>query len=546
VKVVLQAGSISCRPRSAALLCWGMCAGAVIAIAGGCSPEHHKAKADKEVYGILKSKWKDDFGQMANYRISDTTPTAEDIAKVVPPSAVLSLAQAVAIATQYSRDYQGQKESLYLSALDLTLSRYQYAAQWFGTIDATYTSRDGEEAALLDTKAGVNRNFLLGDGIQVGTGLAIDWARFLTGDHRASLGSVLSASAAVPLLGAGAGRAARENLTQAERNVLYRIRSFNRYRQTFVVSIISDYYRVLQQRNSVEIQQASNKRLVESTNQLRMEVEVGQRPAYDLGEAEQRLLSAEQALVSARQRYAQTLDSFKIRLALPTDANVTLDPNELKALEQKGITPPEYSEEDAIQMALARRLDLANTRDGLDDVERKLVLAAKGLGPQLDLTASANVASTPATQVTRLRFHEGAYSLGLAADLPFNRKAQRNAYREALIAVQQQQRDYDEGIDLIKLNVRNAYRTLAETADSYRIQKLGLKLAQRRVEVEKLSLQYGRGTVRLLLDSEDALVRAQNDVLGALVDHLIAKLSFFRDVGVLQVRPDGMWEQKTL
>jgi len=197
-------------------------------------------------------------------------------------------------------------------------------------------------------------------------------------------------------------------------------------------------------------------------------------------------------------------------------------------------------------MALARRLDLANTRDGLDDVERKLVLAAKGLGPQLDLTAGANVASTPQTQVTRLRFHEGAYSLGLAADLPFDRKAQRNAYREALIAVQQQQRGYDEEIDQIKLNVRNAYRTLAETADSYRIQKLGLKLAQRRVEVEKLSLQYGRGTVRLLLDSEDALVQAQNDVLGALVDHLIAKLSFFRDVGVLQVRPDGMWEQKTL
>lgn len=530
----------------AALLYWGLCVGALMIFAEGCSPEHHKAKADEEVYGILKSKWKDDFGQMGNYQIGDTTPTSEEITRSIPPSGVLSLAEAVSIATQYSRDYQGQKESLYLSALDLTLSRHQYAAQWFGTVDATYTSRDGEEATLLDTRAGVNQNFLLGDGIQVGTGLAIDWARFLTGDPQTSLGSVLSASAAVPLLGAGAGRAARENLTQAERNVLYRIRSFNRYRQTFVVSIISDYYRVLQQKNSVDIQQASNKRLVESTNQLRMEVEVGQRPAYDLGEAEQRLLSAEQALVSARQRYAQTLDSFKIRLALPTDAKVTLDPNELKVLEQKGIASPEYSEEEAIGIALDRRLDLANTRDGLDDVERKLVLAAKGLGPQLDLTAGANVASTPDTQVTRLRFHAGAYSLGLAADLPFNRKAQRNAYREALIAVQQQQRGYDEGIDLIKLNVRNAYRTLAETAESYRIQKLGLKLAQRRVEVEKLSLQYGRGTVRLLLDSEDALVRAQNDVLGALVDHLIAKLGFFRDVGVLQVKPDGTWEQKTL
>lgn len=523
-----------------------MYAGSIVVIAGGCSPAHHKARADAEVYGILKSKWKNDFGQMANYQVSDTTATNEEIAKSIPASGVVSLAQAVAIATQYGRDYQSQKEALYLSALDLTLTRHRYAPQWFGTIDAAYNSRDGNGDVSVEARTGVNQGFLLGDGVLVGTGLAVDWVQFLTGDPRTSLGSVLTASVTAPLLGAGAGKVARENLTQAERNVLYSIRSFNRYRQTYVVSIISDYYRVLQQCNSVDIQQASYKRLIESTRQLRMEVEVGQRPAYDLGEAEQRVLSAEQALVQARQRYAQTLDTYKIRLAVPTDANVALDPNELRALERVGITPLSYSEEEASQIALDRRLDLANTRDGLDDVERKLVLAAKGLGVQLDLTASANVASTPDTQVTRLRFHEGAYSLGLAADLPLNRKAQRNAYREALIAVQQQQRGYDEEIDLIKLNVRNAYRTLAETAESYRIQKLGLKLAQRRVEVEKLSLQYGRGTVRLLLDSEDALVRAQNDVLGALVDHLIAKLSFFRDVGVLQVRPDGMWEQKTL
>ncbi len=545
MRSVSQAGTTS-RLRWAGLLVWGLCAAGLVALAGGCSPAHHKAKADEEVYGILKSKWKDDFGQMANYQVSDTTPAQADLAQVIPPSGVLSLARAVSIATQSGRDYQDQKEALYLSALNLTLTRYRYAPQWFGTIDAAYNRSGGAEAVTVEASTGVNQGFLLGDGILVGAGLAVDWVRFLTGDPRTSLSSVLTASVTAPLLGAGAGRVARENLTQAERNVLYRIRSFNRYRQTYVVSIISDYYRVLQQRNSVDIQQASYQRLVESTKQLRMEVKVGQRPAYDLGEAEQRLLSAEQAQVQARQRYALALDSYKIRLALPTDANVALDPNELRALEQAGITPVEYSEEDAIRIALDRRLDLANTRDGLDDVERKLVLAAKGLGVQLDLTASANVASTPDTQVTRLRFHEGTYSLGLAADLPFNRKAQRNVYREALIAVQQQQRGYDEEVDLIKLNVRNAYRTLTETAESYRIQKLGLKLAQRRVEVEKLSLQYGRGTVRLLLDSEDALVQAQNDVLGALVDHLIAKLSFFRDAGVLQVRPDGMWEQRTL
>lgn len=515
----------------------------LLALSGCKSPEEFKHAADKEVSGILDQKWKDSFGYKANYMISDEEPNTVDVVKMIPPSKILSQAQAVWMATRFNRDYQTQKESLYLSALDLTLTRYNYAAQWFGTVDVSYENNGGAESTSMDTQAGVNQQFLIGDGVLAGVGLAVDWARFLTGDPQTSLSSVLSGSLSAPLLGNGAGKAARENLTQAERNVLYNIRSFNRYRKTFVVSIISDYFRVLQQKDSVEIQKASYKRLVDSTNQLRMEVDVGQRPAYDLSEAEQRLLTAEQNVVSAVQRYEQTLDSFKIRLALPTDITVELDPNELTLLTDMGVSKPDYPAEDAIEMALVRRLDLANERDGLDDAERKLILAAEGLGPQVNVTASANVDSTPETQLTRLRFHEGVYSLGAAVDLPFNRKAERNAYREALINVQRRQRNYDEQIDNIKLQVREDYRTLVQTAESYRIQQMGLDLAQKRVEVEKLSLQYGRGTVRLLLESEDALVQAQDDVLAALVDHMIAKLSFFRDVGILRVQPDGMWEQ---
>ena len=516
-----------------------------ILLAGCSTPEEYKADADEEVHEILDEKWQEDFGSKANYALSDTSPNDVNAVEMLPPSGVISLAQAVEMATLHNREYQSQKESLYLSALGLTLTRHRYAWRWLGTFDSTYATSGGVEETPANANVSSDREFLVGDGIQMATGLAVDWARFLTGDPSTSLGSVLTGSLAAPLLGAGAGKAARENLTQAERNVLYRIRSFNRYRKTFVVSIVDEYYRVLQQRNSVAIQEASYERLVESTRQLRMEVEVGQRPAYDLGEAEQSLLSAEQGLVSARQNYEQRLDNFKIRLALPTDAEVTLDPNELRALEEIGISQPEYSAQEAIDIALVGRLDLANTRDGLDDSERKLILAADGLGTQLNLFGSANTESTPETDVTRLRFHEGAYALGIEGDLPLDRKAERNAYREALISVQRQQRNYDEEIDRVKLAVREAYRNLAETAESYRIQRLGLDLARKRVEVEKLSLQYGRGTVRLLLDSEDALVRAQNDVLGALVDHTIAKLSFFRDVGVLQVRPDGMWEQAT-
>ncbi|MDH4202118.1 MAG: TolC family protein [Phycisphaerae bacterium] len=510
----------------------------------GCTtPEQFKEQADEEVYTILDQKWKDSFGYKANYKVTDGEPNALDVIKLIPPSGTLSQAQAVGISTRYNRDYQNRKESLYLSALDLTSVRHQYARQWFGTIDAFYETSDGTEETPFNAQGGVNQQFLLGDGILIGAGLAVDWTRFLTGDPETSLASVLSATLEAPLLGNGAGKVARENLTQAERNILYNIRSFNRYRKTFVVSIISDYYRVLQQKASVVIQKASYQRLVDSTNQLRMEVEVGKRPAYDLAEAEQRLLSGEQGVVSAVQSYEQVLDNFKIRLALPTDIEIQLDPNELRILDVIGVDLPDYSAEEAIQIALVQRLDLANVRDGLDDSERKLILAAEGLGPQVVFVAAANVESTPDTELTRLRFHDGDYSLGIMADLPLDRVNQRNAYRESLINVRQQQRDYDEEIDKIKLQVRAAYREMVQTTESYRIQKIGLELAQKRVEVEKLSLQTGRGTVRLLLDSEDALVQAQNDVVSALVDHMTAKLIFFRDVGILRVLPDGMWEE---
>jgi len=295
----------------------------------------------------------------------------------------------------------------------------------------------------------------------------------------------------------------------------------------------------------VTIAEASYQRQVESTNQLKMEVEVGQRAPSEADEAIQRLLSAENALVTAQQRYEQALDRFKIRLSLPTDANIVLDQNELAALEEIGIRQPEYTEAEAIEMALTQRLDLANTKNGLEDSTRKLELAAEGLGVQLNLIGSANVSSADKTDIDRLQFHRGLYELAFQADLPLDRKAERNAYREALITTEQRRRTFEEDTENVKLDVRQAYRDLTETAETYRIQKIGLELAKRRVEEQKLLLEYGRGTIRLLLETEDDLVQAQNDLTSALVNHTIAKMSFFRDIGILQVKPDGMWEQRT-
>jgi outer membrane protein TolC len=541
-----------CKFRQMIFLYWGVGIAVIFFIAGGCSsPEQYKAKADEEVYQIIDSKWQDNFGSQVNYKVNDVPASANDVQveNTVPSSNVISLAEAVAMATAHNRAYQTQKEALYLSALSLTDERHKYARQWFGTIDGSYISAGGEEETSVsggggeeNALVGFDRLRLIGDGVLVSTGLAIDWIRFLSGDPRTSLRSVLSATVTAPVLGSGAGKVAREELTQAERNVLYDIRSFNRYRKTFVVNIVNNYYNVLQLRDAVTNAENNYKRSLESKDRLEMESEAGRKSRIDVDEAEQNVLAAESRVVAAQERYEQNLDAFKIVLSLPTDANVVLDQNELQALEDMGVGDIEFTLDESVETALLQRLDLHNSADSIDDALRNVHLAAEGLGPQLNLSGGANVASREESDFSSFQFNDGTYSLGFDADLPLDRKTQRNAYRRALIDLERQQRQYEEDMDSIKFAVRSAYRRLQETADRYKIEKNSLKLAEERVEMNKVLLDAGRVTTRILLQSQDSLLLAENSVTGALIDHLDAKLSFYRDVGIMQVRPDGMWE----
>jgi outer membrane protein TolC len=522
----------------------------VLTMGMGCSPDFHKTDADKEVYKIIDAKWQDKFGQKTNYIIGDSnisSPNDVNVDKTPAQSEQMTLAQAVAIATKYNRDYQTKKEDLYLSALSLTGERYKYALKWFGTIDYEYT-KVGKNADVQTIKpeVGFENKFLTPEGILLNTSLVFDWARFLTGDPRTTLSGVLSGTLDIPLLGNGGGKVAWETLTQTERNVLYQIRTFNRYRQTFVVDTINAYYGVLQNKDGVTNAKNNWNRSVEYRKQAEMEAKTGRTAPFEVDQARQRELSAYDSYVTTLQGYEQSLDSFKIRLSLPVNTPLELDQNELRALQNYGTTAPQYTVDNAIETALSCRLDLANSFDSINDAQRNVKLASEGLGPQLDVTGSANVNSQGNANISNFQFRKGTYNWGFSADLPFDRKNQRNTYRRALITLERQQREYSQQVDSVVQSVPQAYRQLMATAEQFITQKKSLAIAEERVKNMPLLLKSGRAKTRDLLDAQDSLLQAQNNLTSALVGHTIAKLSFYRDVGILQVKPDGMWTQSVI
>src|SRR6185503_7436034 len=105
--------------------------------------------------------------------------------------------------------------------------------------------------------------------------------------------SQVGATLVRPLLRNGNFKAQFENLTQAERDLLYELRGFAQYRKTFSVQVASAYYAVLGNRDAVRnnyLNLLSSRKNAERTRELAREGRVTQ---SDLGRLEQQVLTAE-------------------------------------------------------------------------------------------------------------------------------------------------------------------------------------------------------------------------------------------------------------
>jgi len=275
------------------------------------------------------------------------------------------------------------------------------------------------------------------------------------------------------------------------------------------------------------------------------------------------------------------VDTFKVTLGLPGDAELELDREEMKRL-VAGIEPAagaaatgpagapdsapsaeapvelvppsaaggrlELAAERAIRLALDRRLDLRTALGRVYDAQRQVVVAADDLGAELTLAGSASAGgrrsvASAGSPNAELRPEKGVYALGLAVDLPLERTAERNAYRNSLISLERATRDAQELGDQIKLEVRDALRALLQARESYRTQAQAVALAERRVDSTELFLQAGRAQIRDVLEAQEALISARNALTAALVNYRVAELQLQRDMGVLVVDEKGNWRE---
>ena len=534
----------------------------------GCTSFYHRS-ADKETYKIIQQKEKAAFGHTNAFsietRYSNRKPEdikAQEIIEDRTREAkrTLTLPDALRIAIENNRQYQLRKEQLYLSALTLTRERFAYVPQFFAgtTAEAQRVPLDADDppafgifppggpekpateewSVAVRNRVGVSQLFKTGGRISLD--LANDLLRFYTGGRSDSAASTIALSLAQPLLRGAGAKIAAENLTQAERNVIYEIRSFSYFQDTFAFDIVTTYLRLVQQQDTV-INQYSNFLSRVSLRERSVALAVDRLAPFQADLAAQEELTARNSYILAVERYRTSLDQFKITLGLPVGYDIRLDDGVLKELETVGLLPVPLGDEQSFRLALERRPDLLNEIDIFEDSKRRIVVAADRLKPDLLLFADASLRSEGQTDYAKFDLNDYRLNGGVQLDLPLNRKLERNNYRSSIISFERQLRTLSLFLDELKNDLRADLRTLDQSRQSFDIQVRAKALADRRVESSELSLQAGRIQVRDVVDAQTARVQAYNAATAALVDYHLTRMRLLLDLGILKTQKERFW-----
>ena len=295
---------------------------------------------------------------------------------------ILTMEKAFQLALVNSRGYQFQLENIYVNALPVTLQRFSFQPQFLVGISPT-TAVGGNGASLgggigpavspansflyntretgaqlstlnLGTVAGVGKLFDNGTRVLASFANSIVFNFVGRNPAQPTVRSFLPIQAIVPFLRGGGRAITLEALTQAERNLLYSVRLFAKYRQEFTVTTLVQAQSVtfgttattvgpsigggptdpgigfLNLVEDIQIVENYRKNLAvfERIAEVYKELINGESSGLSTLQLDQILQNGQSArsqLIQSRTTYRNDLDQYKLQLGMPPDTPMVPD-----------------------------------------------------------------------------------------------------------------------------------------------------------------------------------------------------------------------------
>jgi len=455
--------------------------------------------------------------KLAAYAAADSESSAAE-------AMAITFEGALRLAQESGRDFRSAEETYVLSAIRLLIERHQWSPRLFN--DTSFSLDGAADGGNFDHTLSIINTLRVTQRLPFGGSVEARWIARATDQLRENAtegytsSSDLVLSGNVPLL-RGFGSVARESRVQAERDLVYAARTFERFRRSLLVDVAADYFDLLTTRARIVNQVRDLKTQQRRNEETISKVTAGRLDPFQRDITANAVRQSEARLANLRESYIFQLERFKIRLGLDPATPIRIAELEFD------LSPPSMEPDEAAFLALEYRLDLQNERDQLLDTQRQIANARNDLLPDLDLDASIGTGSDPdnTTGGFTLDPNEMDYAVSLNLGLPLDRTTERLNLRSALIRRDRAQRDYEQTRDNIVISARQAVRQI----DLARFQ---LELAEEQIEINRRGLRAlelrDDADPQSILDRQDALLNAENsrdqnrtDLRNSILDYLL-------------------------
>ncbi len=455
----------------------------------------------------------------------------------VPANAIdLDLTDVLIYAIENGREYRFAEEDYLLEALRLISERHLWGPRLSNdtTVELFAIGNNDlyDSSARLVNDLRVTQRFPYGGEISASllASATGDLHRQVAGENTSSLDLLFSLD--IPLL-RGAGWVAREPLLQAERNVVYAARQFERFRRQYVVDITTDFLQLVVDQQGIRNTEANVTMLEGFEDRELALAEAGRSPPFEAAQAAQRTLQTRDGLNNQQERYRLDLDRFKVRIGMPDEQPVNI------VASSPGLPIPQIEFDDAVRAAMAYRLDLQNRRDFIDDARRGVNNARNDLLADLDLAASAVPTGVVDASSTGINFdlRDTTYRASIVFGLPIDRTIERSNLRQSQVDLERSVRDYEQFRDTVAVQVRRAVRNIDTALFSRQLQEENVRVS--RLRLAQIDAAPDRADARDRTESATALLAAQDAYLDARRDLQVAILLYLLDSGQLRIEPNG-------
>jgi hypothetical protein len=247
---------------------------------------------------------------------------------------------AVLLGQMNSTFFRTEVENLYLNALSLTLNRFEFACQWYLLNSTTFQHYGTSSVPNESNSITSNSNLGVRKAFAGGGQLLIDFANTFVVEYTgktSTMTSNISGALIQPLLRGGGRYVRMESLTQGERQVLYAIRDFARFRKQYYFNLAmrdGGYLGLQLQAQNIRNQEDNVRRLQQIYALYQLLIARG--GSISQVQIDQIFLSLKQAqasLIQTRTFYENALDNYKFTLGLPPSLPIRLEKTQLEQFE---------------------------------------------------------------------------------------------------------------------------------------------------------------------------------------------------------------------